>query len=217
MRNRDQWKPTKFDMVNGQLVPLGVGATSRYVASLQAAAYQRMIETYAHGRIADLGCGTVPLYVLYRTIDDDPLCVDVGGNAHLDQHVDVRCDLNEYLSVTPVDTIIATDVIEHLHTPMSFFRTCSDALDPGGHLLCASPFLYCLHNEPHDYHRYTVHALRHYCREVGLEVVECEPYGDAYDVLMDMSQKTTHVPPLRYSLERVAKFPLGYTLVARKP
>lgn len=216
MRNRDQWKPTKFDMVNGQLVPLGVGATSRHVASLQAVAYQRMIERYAHGRIADLGCAAVPLYVLYRTIDDDPLCVDVGDNAYDALHVDVQWDLNKHNLLLFGDTIIATDVIEHLHTPMSFFQTCADALTHGGHLLCASPFLYCLHDEPHDYHRYTVHALRHYCQEVGLDVVECEPYGDAFDVLTDMAHKTgSHPPPL--GLERAAKFPLGYTLVARKP
>ncbi len=43
-------------------------------------------------------------------------------------------------------------------------------LKPGGLLILLAPFQFRLHEQPHDYFRYSSHGLRHLCEEAGLDV-----------------------------------------------
>jgi len=218
MKNIDQWKETKWTLKDGQLVPHKIHSSSRYIAGLQAAAYQAAFEKYASGKIADLGCGEVPMYMLYKEVDPDPFCVDWGDSQHDVKHADEVADLNSagYVDgLNDMDTVCAWDVLEHLWNPVMFFALVKDALIQGGHFIAACPFMYWIHEAPHDYHRYTEYGLRKYCETSGLEVVECKPYGDCKDVLIDISCKTGFgqlTPPVT----KTHLFPIGYTLVARK-
>lgn len=95
------------------------------------------------------------------------------------------------------------------------------------------------HEEPHDYYRYTEFALRRFCDDNSLEVVELRITGGAPEVLIDVSSKVlariprfgghaaaalqglglraVRVWPLATVSQRTAAlFPLGYVLVARK-
>ena len=219
MRNTEQWRETKWTLKDGKLVPKNVHRSSLHTATLQAATYQRAVERFAKAPIADLGCGEVPLYVLYRDIDPDPFCVDWGKSKHDVRHADEVADLNIDWQLDDLGkhrTVCAWDVVEHLWDPLNLFESAKWLLDSGGHLLLAAPFMYWIHEAPHDYHRYTEYGLRKYCELAGLEVVECEPYGDANDVLLDMTAKTGF-GGLTQAIMNQHRFPLGYTLIARKP
>jgi len=232
MRNTEQWRETKWTLKDGKLVPKNVHRSSLHTATLQAATYQRAVERFAKAPIADLGCGEVPLYVLYRDIDPDPFCVDWGKSKHDVRHADWICDLNQGIDIVDIEieirsidspmidynfgTVCAWDMIEHLWNPRTIFYEAADMLESGGHFICAAPFMYWIHEAPHDYHRYTEYGLRKYCELAGLEVVECEPYGDANDVLLDMTAKTGF-GGLTQAIMNQHRFPLGYTLIARKP
>jgi len=230
MKNVDLWHETKWTMTDGTMVPKSVHPMSLHTATLQAAAYHRIFEQYASGPIADFGCGEVPMYMLYREVDPNPYCVDWDGGKHDIKHADLCCDLNNGLDIVDVEalsiaspaidynfgTVCAWDLIEHLWRPRYVFNDAADLLAPGGHLLLSAPFMYWIHEMPHDYHRYTEYALRKYCELVGLEVVECEPYGTLRDVLTDIGAKVG-VGYLGRPTARLHRFPLGYTLVARKP
>ena len=97
------------------------------------------------------------------------------------------------------------------------------------------PFLYQVHEAPHDYYRYTRHALERLVSDAGLRMVELSPYGGYPDVLCDLLNKAlASVPPLchlflalaswasrrrlyrRWSSGTAERFPLGYCLVAEK-
>ena len=220
MRNVDQWKETKWTLDEGRLMPKNVAPSSRHIAELQALAYQLAFEKYAaYGWLADLGCGEVPMYLLYKAFDRNPFCVDWGESLHDVKHADEIADLNTEWQLGRMGgfhTACAWDVLEHLYDPLNLFESAKWLLQSGGHFICAAPFMYWIHEAPHDYHRYTEYGLRKYCDLAGLEVVECEPYGDAVDVLIDISAKTGFgqlTPPVT----RKNRFPLGYVLVARKP
>jgi len=58
------------------------------------------------------------------------------------------------------DVIVCFNVLEHVSDFSTGIANLYEALSPGGQLLIYVPMFYPLHDEPHDYFRYTEHALR---------------------------------------------------------
>ncbi len=241
MREAGLWQETKFERnARGgwQASRTNVPITSRLVTDLIAESYAQAIAQHASGRLADLGCGKVPLYGMYRSRVSEVVCVDWPGSAHGGEHVDLFADLNHPLELDAesFDTILATDVIEHLHSPQALFASAARALVPGGKLIAGVPFLYWVHEAPNDFHRYTRFALERLALEAGLEVVSLSPYAGAPEVIADVATKALGGRPrLAHCMHTVTraflalpavkrlsaatrdKLPMGYVLVACKP
>jgi SAM-dependent methyltransferase len=241
MKNVEHWKPTKFVLSRGRLRasrdPAVVSRGSRFVAQHMAGVYQRAIEGFAHGTLLDLGCGQVPFYGLYRDRVTESLCIDWPNSHHPVSHIDQAMDLNEPLALPSesIDTILLTEVLEHIARPEVLWGEMARVLRPGGTLILTVPFLYWVHEDPYDYFRYTEYRLRLFCQDHGFTVVELEPTGGAPEVLLDILAKHCGVSrvlsfchglfsrgvmalgPVR-KLSRITgrKFPLGYCLVARR-
>lgn len=60
-----------------------------------------------------------------------------------------------------VDAIFCLEVLEHVARPEAAAATLRRVLRPGGLLVGSTPFLHGIHDQPHDYYRYTSHGLRH--------------------------------------------------------
>src|SRR5690348_13947400 len=113
MRNPGAWTRSKFepDSVGGwRSNRAEVPITSRLMVDCLAEMYAGAIETHVRGRLADLGCGKVPLYEMYRDKVVDTVCVDWPAGLHGSAHVDYFADLNEPLELEPgsFDTVLAT-------------------------------------------------------------------------------------------------------------
>lgn len=67
-----------------------------------------------------------------------------------------------------VDTVLMLEVLEHLEHPARALSEASRALKSGGHLLLTIPFLYPIHDAPHDYQRLTFHGLSRDLKASGL-------------------------------------------------
>lgn len=218
-----------------------VAKASRFIVDTVAPHYERAIQTHASGHLLDLGCGHVPLYDIYRGIVTGNVCVDWGNSLHANSHLDHVVDLNEPLPLadSSFETVLLTDVLEHIPEPMRVMAEIARVLRPGGKLIVGVPFIYWLHEEPHDYYRYTEFALRRFCRLSGFRVLELESYGGLPEVLFDLTSKGLDLAPgpLRAVLRplhtiassfcgthlgrRISNgtrwsFPLGYLLIAEK-
>lgn len=245
MRNADKWVAGKYVLRNGKLSAarnakeLAVG--SRLIASLVAKHYEHGIPAHARGRLVDLGCGKAPLYGFYREFVVHSVTVDWPFGRHGDQYLDHECDLNQTLPFADghFDTIILSDVLEHVAEPQRLCAEMARILAPGGSVLLNVPFLYHLHEKPHDYYRYTDEGLRHLLRESGLSIVELTPIGGSPEVLATFLAKHLARRSLlgkamavmlqdatlwfvrtrigrRISVRSSGKWPLGYFVVARK-
>jgi SAM-dependent methyltransferase len=53
------------------------------------------------------------------------------------------------------DTVLATEVIEHVRQPNDMVSEIHRVLKPGGHAILSSPFVWKLHRWPQDYWRFT--------------------------------------------------------------
>jgi SAM-dependent methyltransferase len=238
MRNRENWAPTKFEQHGGRWRgsrdPNQVMVSSRLMADRIAAAYVRALENHARGDLLDLGCGHVPLYGSYRHLVKSVICADWPQTMHYSPHLDVEVDLNGHLpfDTASFDTVLLTDVLEHLPYPDKFWVELCRVLKPGGTAIVGVPFMYWLHEQPHDHHRYTEHRLRLFCQDHGFDVLECSPYGGPTDVAADVLGKLLYhsgvlkwvARPVmwfgeligRRRIDMTSPLPLGYLLVARR-
>jgi SAM-dependent methyltransferase len=191
LKDAEHWAPTKFHFQGGVLRasadPASVAVSSRLNVNLLAAALQPLLAQYARGHLLDLGCGSVPLFAAYRSHVADVTCIDWENSGHQLRHIDQACDLNGPLPLEDcsTETVLLTDVMEHIENPATLVMEIARVLAPGGHLIASVPFMYRLHEEPHDYHRYTRHALRRLAESAGLQVIHLEPYGQGLDVVID--------------------------------
>ncbi|WP_051274991.1 class I SAM-dependent methyltransferase [Cellulomonas sp. URHD0024] len=237
MKNEDSWRPTKFvrhrTSWRGSRDQRELSLASRVTGDLQAAAYGDALATYAHGDLVDLGCGHVPAYAMYREHVDTVTCVDWPNSPHPSPHLDLEADLTDPLPFPDeaYDTVVLTDVLEHLPYPDGLVGEIARVLRPAGVLVLGVPFMYGLHEQPHDHHRYTEHRLRLFCTDHDLEVVELYPYGRHDAVALDLTAKllassrltrpVAALPAAVASMRRPSRtttpLPLGYVLVARKP
>jgi SAM-dependent methyltransferase len=173
---------------------------------------------------------------------NENICVDWENTLHVNPFLDETADLSRELPFpsSSFDTVLMTDVLEHLPDPVSAINQVARVLRPGGKLILGVPFFYWLHERPHDYYRYTEYALRRFCDIAGLRIVELWPYGGLPEVLVDLISKgLCGLPrwlekPLRplnlvavtlassflhrkVSNPRKDLFPLGYVMIAEKP
>ncbi len=246
MKNQARWHPTKYVLAGGRLRASRdrrfVGAGSWLFADLIARAYESALPEYCQGRLLDLGCAEVPLFQAYQALVTENICVDWPESVHRREFLDYEADLTAPLPLDDerFDTVILSDVLEHIPEPAALCSEITRVLAPGGHLIMNVPFLYWLHELPHDYYRYTEFALRRLLVQSGLEVRVLYPLGGAPEVLADLTAKNALLVPrvggaiasaiqhlaalvVRSRLgkrvsQRTAKaFPLGYFLVAQKP
>ncbi len=245
MKDSEKWQAGKFVYRKGKLVASRnleeVGLASRLIAGIVAARYDTNLRKHARGRLLDLGCGKVPLYEAYKDLVTDNVCVDWPNCLHENRHVDHKCDLNQELHFESgeFDTIILSDVLEHIREPALLWSEMSRVLSEGGKILMNVPFYYWLHEQPHDYYRYTEFALQRFVEMSGLRLVVLEPIGGAPEVVVDVFSKTILDTPIlgrplaalaqqvcmvflrtrlgsRVSSRTSRTFPLGYFLVAEK-
>src|SRR2546425_12982585 len=84
------------------------------------------------------------------------------------------------------DTILSTQVLEHVRQPDSLLREAYRVLRLGGHLVLTAPQINPLHEEPHDYFRYTCHGLRSLAEEAGFSVLQVTALGGAIATIGQM-------------------------------
>ena len=219
---------------------MGVG--SRLNADLVARAYEVNLPRHVRGRLLDLGCGKVPLYLAYKHLVSESICVDWHNTLHKNEHLDYECDLTTALPFADAtfDTIILSDVLEHIPQPELLWKEIARLLTPKGRLVMNVPFYYWLHEEPHDYYRYTEYGLRRFVEISGLELVDLQTTGGAPEIVADIFSKSVLRMPLigitiamlsqwvahalvttkwgdKLSKSTGRRFPFGYFLVAEKP
>jgi SAM-dependent methyltransferase len=99
------------------------------------------------------------------------------------------------------DTVLCTEVLEHLPEPQRAVDEMWRVLRPGGQLLLTTRFLFPIHDAPHDYFRFTKYGLRYLLRRFG--EVEIDEETDSVGTLavllqrLGMQAQTLHRTPLR--------------------
>lgn len=245
MNIRGNWSPSKYTIKSGAILASRnakeVSPSSLLITQLIANCYQYSIPIHAKGDLLDLGCGKAPLHALYASYVKSAVWADWGNSLHENQNLDIECDLSERLPFADekFDTIILSDVLEHIAKPDYLWTEMNRILKQGGKVIMNVPFLYWIHEQPFDYFRYTEFALRRFAEQSGFSIHELKPVGGSLDVLVDILAKHLCVTPVigrwmarltcsagiifartpfwkKVSMRTGKNFPLGYFLIAEK-
>lgn len=149
------------------------------VAQVQAAARA----TRPGARVLDAGAGEAPYRPLFGHCDY--VTQDWAASPHPGaRSADIVADLAALpLPDGDIDLVVCTEVLEHIAEPGRALEEVARVLRPGGRLLMTVPFVVELHEEPHDYYRYTPHALRMLLSSAGFAAIEVRPLTGWYSTL----------------------------------
>ncbi len=245
MKNKEQWQPSKYIFRKQKLISSRdqneVSIGSRLTTDLTAEHYDKNLKLYAKGKLLDLGCGNVPLYDAYKEHITENICVDWENTLHKNEYLDFECDLTQDLpfSNEEFDTIILSDVLEHIPQPEIIWKELSRILSKKGTILINVPFYYWLHERPYDYYRYTEFSLKRFIDNSGLRLIQLESTGGSPEIIADILAKHFQFIPVigkplaraiqhitmlfvrttlgrKISKKTAEAFPFGYFLIATK-
>lgn len=132
----------------------------------------RRLRSLRGGPLLDVGCGAMPHrevvtgVVRYDGLDITRRTADVRYESSVTDMHEVPSDEYEF--------VLCTEVLEHIDQPQRALAEMYRVLQPGGQLVLTVPFLSRLHEEPHDYYRYTTYGLQTLLAEAGFLVDEVE-------------------------------------------
>lgn len=142
---------------------------------------ERQLASYAplyKGVLYDLGAGESAYKPFFLRYADRYVAVDWADSLH-DIQADVIADLNGPLPIESAvaDTVVSLSVMEHLREPQRMLDESFRILRPGGHIVVQVPWQWWVHESPHDYFRYTPHALQYLFGKAGFEDIAIAPMG----------------------------------------
>lgn len=79
-------------------------------------------------------------------------------------------DICEDLLPDRYDLVIAEHIFEHLLRPYKAGRNVHEMLNPDGHFLMVTPFIYKVHENPVDCTRWTETGIKHFLAECGFSI-----------------------------------------------
>jgi SAM-dependent methyltransferase len=150
----------------------------------------------------DIGCGRHPFLVLLQSCGFDYLSTDVQQNP--ERSVDFICPLDgtldpALLALGPFPFGLCTEVLEHVADWQKAFSNFAMLIEPGGRLVITCPHIYQLHEEPYDFWRPTLHALRAFADRNSFAVIHAEAAGLPAEALGTLMASTCVLPKKRRS------------------
>jgi SAM-dependent methyltransferase len=134
------------------------------------------VKCKAQGKLLDVGCGAKPYSLLFLPQVDQYVGVDLPSSAHGASEVDVYGNAMALpFQSSSFDTVLCTEVLEHVPEPQKVVHELSRVLKGGGHLLLTAPQNYWVHEAPGDFYRFTRYGLSYLVSEGGLEIDSMTP------------------------------------------
>ena len=85
--------------------------------------------------------------------------IDVDVNRKPDQVIDV-CDVNQLRNLTFTPQLICMfEVLEHTKNPINAIQNLYEIIDENNYVMLSTPFIFHIHDEPHDFFRFTKYGL----------------------------------------------------------
>ncbi len=165
------------------------------------------------GKVLDIGCGNRQMESLLGPDTayiglDYPTTHAKGYVGRPDLFGDGQC---LPFRAASFDAVIALDVLEHLPSPEQCIREAARVLRDGGQLILQTPFLYPLHDMPHDFQRWTLPGLEAIVQRRGFEIAERRIFGapcETAAVLTAIALARASLDSLRHRSTAVLLVPL---------
>ena len=197
-----------------------------------------VIKQYAGGKLIDIGCGDMPYKYLLKPRVTEYDTLDIERRAEGVKFMGSILDMHMIASEV-YDTALCIEVLEHVPNPFLAAKEVNRILRKGGFFILSAPHLSRLHEEPHDYFRYTPYGIKAILETNGFQIKYLEQTAGFFSFIGHQFSTAVNclfwrVPVLKwvvfylnmlfcvwpcYLLDRLLKMrvmPLGFVCVAEK-
>jgi SAM-dependent methyltransferase len=182
---------------------------------------------FVEGALLDVGCGQRPYEKTFFARAKTYLGTDYLSDR---SRPDVVCSaLDLPFPESSFDTVVSTEVLEHVPDPHRAVQEMKRVVRPGRHIIISTPMFWPRHEIPYDFFRYPYDGLLYILKQNGLEIVKLFNRGRSYAFLGQVLQQV-HPVPARTVNWCINKFflwcdrhlrqdelTMGWTVVAKKP
>lgn len=149
------------------------------------------------GRILDLGCGQKPYEHLFENaeyvgIDFENYSKNrnvPGKTPDIYFSEEYAKELRLPLENDTFDQAVSFQVLEHHKKPELMISEMARVIKFGGFILLSFPFIYALHEEPHDYQRFTEYKMQEVFKENNCEIIEIKKQGSLFSVYSTLANE----------------------------
>ncbi|MBI2996276.1 MAG: methyltransferase domain-containing protein [Candidatus Melainabacteria bacterium] len=139
---------------------------------------------FAKGVLLDVGCGASPFKDYFIKYVDKYLKHEHPEAAKENIKYDYLSELPKINAPdNSIDTIISWSVLEHVSEPFETIKEFNRILKANGIFIISVPQYWHLHEEPHDYLRFTKHILNEKITRLGFEIVYMKEEGRSFAVV----------------------------------
>ncbi len=136
------------------------------------------------GRMLDIGCGRKPYREMLSPFVTQHIGVDHPASPHPLDAADVFATVYDIpLESATFQTVLMTEVLEHLEEPTEALREVYRLLAPGGKVVLTTPLMWGVHEAPRDFFRYTPHGLEYVLDKAGFVDVVSWPISGQWATL----------------------------------
>jgi len=129
---------------------------------------------FAKGKLLDIGCGSKPYKQLFNKTIQSYVGIDrYNSSADIKQNF-----FTASLKPKSFDTVLCTQVIEHVSDPSELLIKIKNVLKKDGIIILTAPLVAALHEEPNDYYRFTKYALKNLFKDTGFTIINLKEEGN---------------------------------------
>lgn len=158
----------------------------------------------AKGVLLDYGCGGQPYRQLFSSRVTRYIGADVAQSRNTKVDIDLVPGHSVALPDQSVDTVLSTQVLEHVPDFNFYLSDCWRLLKPHGVLILTVPMQWRHHEVPYDFWRFTRHGITHALSHHGFTIKDLTPCGGVYALIGQIW--LSHLNERGYNRARVYKW-----------
>jgi SAM-dependent methyltransferase len=176
--------------------------------------------------LLDIGCGKMPYknYILEQSNVTSYIGLDIETALVYDESVKpdyIWNGITMPFEDNSFECAIGTEVLEHCPEPEIVLKEVYRVLKPGGIFFFTVPFLWNLHEIPHDEYRYTPFSLERHLKKSGFKDIEINATGGWHASMAQMLGLWVRRSPMsskkRNLLSKLLKPVIKYLIKLDKP
>jgi len=143
---------------------------------------QYLMETFTDNNevLLDLGCGEKPYKKIYERYFRSSFGIDILECLHDKSQIEIfgKAETLPFKSES-FDTILCTEVLEHIENPFNALQEIYRVLKKNGTLILTVPFMVPLHEQPYDFYRFTPFSIEMLINKAGIIMRDIIPIGES--------------------------------------